>query len=96
MLNEINRFPCKPNKQYVCSLDLKVVNATCRLNLMTLDSNITELNRVILDVSETDGQQCTISINTSENTAFIRLLLTLSGNAEGIIFLDNISILEYE
>ena len=89
-----NRFSANPNKEYVLSLDVKLVDCSCQLNFMTLDSNISEITRVKVNVVETNNQHCTLSLNANEETNYVRLLIRCDGGAGGVIYLDNISIIE--
>lgn len=87
-----NHFECNPNTHYTVSLNIKLINSSCRLNFMSLDSGLNEINRVILDLSQSDGYSSQISINTNEYTEYIRLLIGHYGNEGGVIYLDNFSI----
>ena len=59
---------------------------------MSLNSSKSEIHRVILDLSRSDGYSSQISINTTEDTEYIRLLISYYGNEGGVIYLDNFSI----
>ncbi len=87
-----NCFKCNPNTHYTASLNIKLINSKCRLNFMSLNSSKSEIHRVILDLSRSDGYSSQISINTTEDTEYIRLLISYYGNEGGVIYLDNFSI----
>ena len=88
-----NRFSCEPNKTYTVSIDVKLIHASCYMAFITLDSSLSEIQRRAITVPETNNQHCTISINASEDTSFVRLLLRLSGDEGSYILFDNISII---